>query len=537
MALQTTHPEYDCYICDWTTIRDAYRGERHVKALYDKYLPPTTGMCPNWMPRTINNHFENNINQCWEGPPPGMNTEQMGRYLTYIMRAEFPDSMSSMVDTALGILWNKDATIELPKQLEYLRLHATSANESLQDFMMRVNIEQLGVQRCGLLVEMNSEEKLGPPTPYLSLYCAESIINWDDLSSNGEYHSNLNLVVINESGNQRLQMEGQDFFVRTWVQQYRVLSLNTGVYQWGVFPKDGYNAELMNTAKIRQQPLPFIPFYFINGMTGLPCVEKPRALALADKIFSAYRTSADYEMQLHEQAQETLVLEGGDPKTKYAIGSGAVLTPTPGSGQAAYFIGLNGKGLPEQRSALQNKLTQILQMSGQLIDTRSLQRESGEALATRIASSTATLSSIATTCGKVITRALRDLATALGADPDEVNIKPNTNFISPELFAKTLVELQTAKNLGFPITEKDEHRLAQERGISTEEYTDTQEELAAENPIQVVTGNPIGNPSGNAPKVIAPPTPPGGAGGAGNPTGLSPRGKTRNAATANRNKK
>ncbi len=522
MGIEATHPEYDAMACEWGMIRDAYAGEQCVKKKYDKYLPPTTGMDPTWSPAKGGGY-----GSCLGTMKP----EGLARYLTYVERAEFPDSMTEMVDTAMGLLWNKDATIELPKRLKYIEEYATASGETLQEFMMRITIEQLQVQRVGIMIDMPIGSKRGLPRPYLCLYSAESITNWDAGARFSAAYSTLNMVVLNESENQRI-VDQVDPFAFDWVKKYRVLSLgpvstneSTGVYRYGQFTDQNFNPDAMQTPTILGRPLPFIPFYFINGRHCLPCVERPRSMKLASKCFSSYRTSADYEQQLHEQSQETLVLEGGDPNKKYAIGSGAVLTP--GQGQKAYFIGLNGQGLPEMAKAHQNKLVELMQMSGQLVDVRSLQRESGEALATRVAGQTATLASIAKTLGAGMTRCLRDLAILLGADPNEVSIKPNTNFISPELFAKTLVELMQAKNMGYPLLDEDLHRLAQERGISSKDFKTAMKLLKAEPPVIMATGTPTGNPAGKTPKQLTPPAPAGGVKSAANPTGVSARGKTR----------
>lgn len=526
MGINATHPEYDAMVCEWEAIRDAYRGERWVKGLYDKYLPPTSGMQKNWEP---------SVKGCLA--TIAAKPEKKSKYLCYVNRAEFPEAMTNMVDTAQGLLWNKDATIELPKRLKYLERNATAAGESLQEFMIRITCEQLQVQRAGILWDLQKTQKRGLPRPYLCLYTAESIINWDAGTRIDDGYSRLNMVVLNESSNKRV-VNPEDPFTFGYECAYRCLFLGNpatneafGSYSYGIFDEKSYSPDLLETPTILGNALPFIPFYFVNGRTCLPCVEKPRASQLANKSFSTYRTSADLEQQMHEQSQETLVLEGGDPTKTYAIGSGAVLTP--GAGQKAYFIGQAGTGMAEAQKHYQNKLVELMQMSGQLVDVRSLQRESGEALSTRVAGQTATLASIARTLGSAMTRCLRDMAIVMGDDPEKVKIKPNTNFISPELFAKTLVELITAKNAGYPITNEDLHALAQERGISRKDFTTMMKILNKEPKPVVVSGTFLNNPADATPKVVEGASKKAGAGQP-NPTGLSPRGKTRTTSKKNK---
>lgn len=506
------------YKDQWETIRDAFRGE-------------------DWVKTCVNTCFIGNENIKRIYLPPtgktksvvGMNEKERKNYHEYLLRAEFPEKMAEMVRTAIGMLWNKDATIELSPRTEYLRDNATAANETLQDLMMRINAEQFLTSRCGILVDLPSTPLPGVPQPYLCFYKAESILNWDAGARTKDTYAKLNLVVLDESENER-----KPDFVWQWQEKYRVLTLGStteneeyGIYKWGQFRSADFAETQMQPMTLLGTPLTFVPFYFFNATHNLPCVEAPVKIALANKCFSTYRNSADYEQALHEQAQETLVVEGGDDQKEYPIGSHAALFPA--TGNKAYFIGLQGKGLPEMRAAIQNKIIEMDQMAGQMIDTRSLQRESGEALKTRLAGQTATLASIAKVCGKGLQRCIRDLAAALGDDPKSVVIKPNTDFLNPELFAKTLVELMQAKSMGYPIPDEDLVRMAQERGIIKDDFDTVMAKLKAEPPVFIATGTPTGNPAGKTPKQLVPPAPPGGgASQKSNPTGTSARGKTRN---------
>jgi hypothetical protein len=512
MAVSSQHRLYKKYKCAWKKCRDAYEGELHVKELREEYLPPTVGM------------------QQWK-----TDEEQKQRYCSYIERAEFPHKMSNMVRVALGILWGKDATIELPKRMKYLINRATYSGQTLQDFMAKVNFEQLLVGRCGFLIDLPSKGPRGVPKPYLCLYTTEYIINWDEGERTADGYQLLRLVVLDETE----EVMGDDFEA-TEVVKHRVLSLGSvsspapgGVYKNGQFLNEAFDESEMRTPTILSSPLPFLPFYFVNSEDTEVTPGPPPYLELALKCFSLYRNSADHEQQLHDQSQETLVIEGGDPDKKYAIGSGATLTPEAGS--KAYWIGINAAGLAEMRAHVANKTNDSDRLGGQMIDTRSLQRESGESLKTRLASQTATLSSVAETCGEAITKALRDLAVALGEDPEEVVVRPNTNFVNPELFAKTLVELMQAKNMGYPITDEDLHRMARERGISTTDFETAMTLLKGEPPAIMATGTPTSNPAGKTPKQLTPPAPAGGAvKSAANPTGTSARGKTRTTSKKNK---
>lgn len=510
----------------WDICRDAYEGELCVKAKRECYLPPTPGMRKAMLDATKAYVYED-----------------------YIKRAEFPHKMSNMTRVGLGILWGKDASIKLPPRLQYLVKRATYDRQTLQDFMVEITEQQFIVGRCGFMFDMprakvvNGVEQgiLGVPQPYLCLYHAERIINWDEGPRTEDGYRSLNLVVLDESEDVR-----QPGLTYTCVPKYRVLSLGPidtpagqdpayGWYRYGQFLDEEPDENKMKTPQLMGKPLPFIPFYFVNAEDTKVRPKQPPYLELALKSFSLYRQSADYEQQLHDQSQETAVIEGGDDTKEYALGAGAVLTPPAGS--KAYYMGLTGNGLAEMRVAYINKMTDADRLGGQMIDTRSLQRESGESLKTRLASQTATLSSIAETCGEAVEKALKDLALLLGENPDDVQVKPNTNFVNPELFAKTLVELMQSKNMGYPLPDKDLHRMGQERGVIEGSFDETMQELKSEPPPIMATGTPTANPAGKTPKQLTPPAPAGGAvKSAANPAGVSARGKTRTASKKNKKK-
>lgn len=526
-TLATSHKQYTDTVDRWRTCRDAYKGQEWIKNQRVFYLPPTQGMAKLLGDGKLN----------WD-------KKGLIKYESYLRRAVFPESMQEMVRTAIGIMWNKDATIEVPKKLEYIKREATSEGESLQQLMRNINVEQLIVGRCGLLADLPASVMGQKPRPYFTFYKSERIINWDVGARGIVPHRMLNLVVLDESEEERLRD-----LSTSYVEKYLVLSIGnldpndtTGDFWWGRFRgtpmADGasgmsppiFDQTQMKRATVYGSAVPFIPFTFINSMDISHHVSPPPHIELANLQLSTYMTSADFEQQMHNQAQSTLVVEGGDPDTDYAVGVGACLTPS--AGNKAYFIGVDSLGLPEIGKHYQNKLIQLERRSGQMIDTRSLQRESGESLKTRLAAQTATLSMIAKACGWGVERGLRQMAVMVGANPDEVRVSPNVNFLNPEIFAKTLVELAQARTMGVPLSKKDFIRLMQERGLTTQTIEQVEKEMKEEGELQIVSGTPIipgnGEPTvieGESTKLAAKAK---AAGGPKNPSGSSPRGKTRN---------
>jgi hypothetical protein len=158
----------------------------------------------------------------------------------------------------------------------------------------------------------------------------------------------------------------------------------------------------------------------------------------------------------------------------------------------AKYIGIEGVALPEQRSALENDRRAAEVMAGSLTDTRSNEKESGDAMATRIAGQTASLMSIAQTAAWALQSVLRSIAEWMGLNPEDVKVTPNKDFSYKKLTPKDLLDLQGFKNSGGPVTEKTVHVNVQRAGLTDMDYEDEKEELDQEEPRIDMTGGLVG---------------------------------------------
>lgn len=451
--VSTVHPSYAEALPDWNLLEDAYKGERVIKSRGSTYLPPTSGMLAD-----------------------GMQTNQPGlqAYTAYLLRSVFPGFFSESVSTNMGMLWYKDPIIRLPEQLKPLVDRASVKGETLKQLMRRINEQQLTKGRCGIMLDLPKEVPNGIPIlPYIAMYDAKSIINWDDGGIGEPTLQTLNLVVLNESEKKR------NGFVWEDQAKHRVLKLGdfennetTGVYTVEVH--EGKEVTKI-TPMFAGKTLDELPFVFINSKDILPDPDVPPLMELARQCMTIYRGEADYRQNLFMQGQDTLVIIGSDNNGEtFRVGANATLElPT---GADAKYIGVNSKGLAEQRLSLENDRRLAASRSGQLVDTTSRQRESGDALQTRVAAQTATLSDIATSCAGGLERILKIAAKWIGANPDEVSVTPNLDFVNAMLTSRNIVELQTAKNLGAPISQKSIHAIIAQRQLTGLSF---EEELAA----------------------------------------------------------
>lgn len=460
--LQEEHPDYVSNKEDWEMMRDAFLGERHVKALGKKYLPPLISHVLDGMKNPTDVGLIN--------------------YESYKMRAVFPDYIQVGVETLVGILNAQPAKIELPKKLEYLRERATNKGEKIDMLLRRMHTQQLITGRVGLLADLPVEAVIGQDDLYIALYNAESIINWDD-GDIGEGGNTLNLVVLNESGSQRHGLIWQA------VQKYRVLQLGKlepnetkATYMFGVFegPSTAFDESAMKPASWRGRTMQEIPFVFVNSKDNLVEPDVPPLLGLGRMCYSIYRAEADYRHALYMQGQDTLVVVGGilDPtavpgQAPLRVGAGSRLDVQLG-GDAKY-IGTDSQGIPEMRTSLENDKMGAAVRTGQLLAPGKMSMESGEALKTRVAAQTATLTSVALSSAAGLERMLKMMAVWVGDDPKLVKVTPNLEFTNVQILGQDIVQLVTAKNLGYPMSYKTLHEISKARGLTTNTF---EEEMA-----------------------------------------------------------
>lgn len=430
--LNSENLKYSKMLPYWIKMRDLYEGEKTVKRKGLTYLPPSAGMIID-----------------------GMGDSQDGKYAydRYVQRAEYCNYIADAVQVYIGLLNQSAPTIELPKELEYLRENATRNGQSLEALLRQINTEQIKVGRCGLFVDLATS--LQGSKPYLAFYDAESIINWNE-SDNYNGKTDLSMLVLREL------VPTLNAF--TWSEEirYRVCLIGDGAnptdepYKQGVFNGDNFNEEMMFYPSYLNKRLNQIPFIFINSCDCGADPDFPPLDDLANESLVAYRVSADYYQSIHQQCQPTLLVKGhvlnnmdDEDSSSIRTGAGAVINVnTDGD---AYYIGVDGSGIPEIRQALENTRSRCESKAGKLI-ARGETFESGESLKTRLTAQTASLNQIAITGAFALEKALKIIAEWVGADASLVHVKPNLEFADFTANGDDIVKLMTAKQQGLPIS-------------------------------------------------------------------------------------
>lgn len=516
MALNSVHPQYAEHKPDWDQLRDAAKGERAVKAKGQVYLPPTSGMILDGLNGPVNAATYNPAGGNGGGTTGSATSNAFGgknlgqvAYDAYKLRAVFPEYVKDALEYFMGSLHNKSPVIELPDEMEPLRLSATPLGEPLEILLQRINLEQLTTGRVGILLDLPKNPDPANPLPFIALYVAESIINWDDQTDDGEdedatavghQRETLNLVVLDESGIKR----DTDFEWKT-VERYRVLQLGKiganeedAVYTQGLFQTDvasgvTYDESRMTPPMLRGQTLSKIPFKFINTKDISPEPDESPLMSLCRQCFTIYRGEADYRQNLFMQGQDTLVVIGarqrntlpGEDATEEPLRTGAGARIDLELQGDAKYVGVNSQGLAEQRTALSNDRKRCESRSGQLIDATQGDKESGAALKTRVGAQTATLNQIAKTAALALEMLLKECAEWMGADPEKVKVTPNLEFADYQMAGQDLGNLMTAKRNGAPLSMKSIHRLAVQGNLTNMDYETEQAEIKAEPPLAV----------------------------------------------------
>jgi len=478
MSIDTRHPDYLEVEDDYRVMRDTFAGQRRIKEASFLYLPPTTGQVKDGALNSI--------------ASPGWTS-----YTNYLTRAVFPEFVKDAVNTLVGVMHAEAPIIELPEELEPMRLHASRKGETLAMLLRRVNEQQLLYGRFGLLADFpqDPEAAARAETPHLVTYQAETVINWDDERFTEYGSDRLNFAVFNETVFVR-GAAGANVFDYQKQRRYRVVFLepedpeqpetptNPLVYKTYT-EADEIRSETV-TPQFRGTALNDIPFVFIGANDLNPEPDEIPLLGLANLSLTVYRGEADYRQSLHMQGQDTLVIigdeitAGGDVKDEDAeteVGAGAIIRIAAGEGAGAQFIGVDSRGLPEQRQAIDADRSRAQSMGARLLEPRGSQAESGEALRIRVAASTATLSTIALTAAA----ALKHSARWIGANPDEVKVRPNMDFTqespSPEL-ARELGE--AVKTGSIPLSMQAIHKWLQAKNFTKFTFEEEQRLLQSD---------------------------------------------------------
>jgi hypothetical protein len=383
--ITTKHPEYLEMVEPWQTVRDTMKGEHNIKSKGETYLPMTSGQ---------------------DALPAA---DGYARYDAYKSKARFFDLAAPAVRGLVGIAHDKPAYVEVPPRMEYIIEDATASGDTLDDLARKVTRESLQTGRTPLLVDAPTDGGL----PYISLYAAESLINWkqDDM---GYY-----LAVLMEP-----RQVADDEFSHEMANSYRVLRYDEFGYTVQVFVET--NGELVLESEYAIE-LDAMPLSVAGAINTNASPDEPPILPISRSAVSAYQISADYKQSLYMTTQPTPCTRGlGDDKPT-TIGADTVWHLPEGGD--AFYMEVSGNGIALNKQAIDDELLRAEYHGSKLLQQGD-QVHSAEALKLRMLSQYATLQSVVMSGGEAIEQALRSIAVWLKLNPDDVIYQPNTDFVS-----------------------------------------------------------------------------------------------------------
>ncbi len=469
-SISEPHPDYSARRPDWVTMFDTHEGQRHIKSKTTSYLPATSGM------------------RALSSTPTKLDGEGLELYTAYLTRAFFPDLVKETVRALTGILDREAANIELPDALEDMREIATAKGESLNDLLIAIHMNQLLYGRLGLLLDVDENRDL----PIIVTYPAPQVLNWDDLTmtndprqqddaKRSEALRRLLMTVLDET---RFERDTGNAFTWNLVERFRALTLGDSgqnVYTTQV-ERDGELQEAIQPA-IRGRTLEEIPFTFINTNDLATKPGESPLINLANLSLAIYRGEADHRAGLFMSGQDTLVITGYDINSEEndaqpIIGSGAYLNIPSETGDAK-FIGPDSQALSEQRTSLEDDYRRAGEEGIKLLSSGA-GAEAAETLRIRVAARTATLQTIAQTAAAGLETALRQAAVWVGANPDDVKVEPNLDFVEESQDPKDLVAFATAKKSKVPLSWRSVHNWLRQKDFTELTFDEELEQIEEE---------------------------------------------------------
>lgn len=403
-SVNYTHPLYEQTIPFWAKMRDCIQGEDIVKERGTKYLPV----------------------------PPGLNVDsKSAEYRNYKMRARFPETVSPAIEGMAGLMGRKLNDPVLPKALQYLYEEATSDGLSLRELEDKIRHEVCSTGRYVLFVDVPTDGG----QPYVATYPAEAFINWrteDDRCTLAVFYEEVE------------EIDPEDPFVSNYVGQWRVACIevnpDTGRKQYVVRiwrkssdasqEQGAFYIEEEFFPTIKGESLDFVPVVVVGSRNLLFEPDAIPLLGVANKSLHYYRQYADYAMQLFMAANGTTPYGTGIAKEDIPRVVGPTGFWSSEAADASFgFAEVSGSGISAQKEELENIKTEIAYATVRVLgDKRAA--EAAETLRLRFQSQTATLASIAKTCASGLRRALRFCSEWVGANPDEVLVSSDVEFIA-----------------------------------------------------------------------------------------------------------
>jgi len=406
---QWVHPDYAYWYDEWMMIRDVCEGEKAVKDAGTLYLPMLDGM--------DNDEYE-----------------------AFKTRATFYNFTGRTASAMTGAIFRRQAqyngfTDKLRKKMEDM----TKDGRAFDTFAMETAEEVIKLGRAGVLIDMPAESTT-EPRPYMTLYTAEQILDWEEATIKGR------LVPVKIVLREVELIRDPRLLAPSWAPVYRVLTLESGVYRQRIYKakdpssivevaiSDEYLSDTI-IPRVRGNTLDYIPFQIFGPMLGTLDIEKPTMFDIARLNVSHYNSYAALEHGRFYTGFPIYHVEApassGETDAEFEIGSARVwVTP---SGAKPGILEMNGQGLKFLVEALDVKEQQAASLGGRMMGIRGQAvSESDNQLKISERNEQSVLLKITMNLDKGFTKLLRWWASMLDTaqtSTDKIGIEFNKDFL------------------------------------------------------------------------------------------------------------
>lgn len=425
MPQDSRHPFYRQHSEKWQRCRDAFEGSDVVKLASETYLPRPTGMT--------------------------------SEYNSYKKRAEWLGATRRIVMGLTGLVFRRAPIISSGPRTQM------QAQQQIPTILAAME-ERILTGQLGIWVDLvGSDQPINTLGAHWMLYPAESIISW----LYAEDGVTLIRVMLSELA---MHIDPSDPYSIVEELQYRELRLTPEGYMSLLWAKrEGRFLLLSQTQPQRAgQPVPFVPFAFLQRGN------RPPMLDLVDLNYSYYRTSADYEHDLHFTSMQTPIFTGwGSTPAELALGPQALVTASPDA--RAFMLSPSPAGLAAKQTKLMDTVSHMALLGSRILEPQRRTVEATDTVQIRQAGEQTALAVYAADLDRLCTDALRWHSWLIGetqAWPDEtINMIFNKDYLPGGLGAQDLAALVASWQAGAITEEGLHYNLRQGEMLPAEELT------------------------------------------------------------------
>lgn len=334
--INTTHPDYDKNVSRWNKCAIITEGEDSVKAAGTAFLPRLKG-------------------------------QDEDDYKSYKERASFYNASGRTVDALVGIALRKPPQIVNwnESKMDFFD-SVTRDNKPFDNFVQEDAFQRMAATgKFGILLDLSENASI-TDYPYMSLYNAQSIINWKKKVSKETGKEVFVLVVLRES--EYVESSENKYRMEELV-TYRELYIDedTGNYTYRIWKPDPDNKAKYipgeeKVPNISKKPFNYIPFVEFDK-------DRPPILDIVNINISHYRTSADLEHGRHFTALPTPWVAGFKIKDNGVLYMGSPYAwvaedPSANAGMLEY----TGQGLSALEKAIEQKQQQMAILGARMLE-------------------------------------------------------------------------------------------------------------------------------------------------------------------------